>query len=92
MKSFGVWLGMFALAMGMVLLGPLEQVITLIVSVLVPIVIVGNTVLSELMRSQPDWLFFSIPLVLLIGRYAGLRLLEVFRFHSLAGSQVHVVT
>ena len=61
------------------------SVYTLLVSVLVSTGIVGNQALGALIRDKPDLLFLCFPLTLLIGRYSGLRLLELVRFRSMVG-------
>ncbi len=57
---------------------------TLAVSVLVAVLVVGNTYLRNIVHASPDLLWFCVPLCLLIGRYTGLRVNEMWRFRELA--------
>ena len=57
---------------------------TLAVSVLVASLVVGNPYLRSSIHAHPDLLWFCIPVCLLIGRYTGLRLKEMWRFRVLA--------
>lgn len=60
------------------------SIYTLLVSTLVAIGVIGNPWLLELLRAHPDLLLFCFPLCLLLGRYSGLRVMEVWRFRVLA--------
>lgn len=60
------------------------SIYTLLVSTLVAYGVVGNPWLLEQLRAHPDLLLFCFPLCLLLGRYSGLRMMEVWRFRVLA--------
>lgn len=56
---------------------------TLAVSLLVAVGVVGNVPLRNFVLAQPDLLWMCLPLCILIGRYTGLRLNEMWRFRFL---------